>query len=154
MVREHDGVLLINPGAIAPPNYTSRQVLQSVALLYLRDDGRPFVVHVDLATPDQAFTPRVDWPAGFGAAHDRVTASILAPDLTADWARVWNEVLPLAPEQCRVALLRAARRCWSGERTRFGRADVLAELRAEPALSEALRTRLEAALLAGGPAAV
>lgn len=74
MAVEHDGVLLVNPGAIASPNFTSRQRVQCVAILTIRDDGAPFVTHVDLAHPDEAFAPRIDWQAGFRAAHARFTA--------------------------------------------------------------------------------
>lgn len=73
MAVEHDGVLLINSGAIASPNLTSRQRIRTVAILFIHDDGAPFVTHVDLANPDHPFTPRIDWQAGFRAAHARFT---------------------------------------------------------------------------------
>ncbi len=76
MVVEHDGVLLVNPGAIASPNPTSRQRIQTVAILFIRDDGAPFVTHVDLANPDHPFTPRIDWQTGFRAAHAQFTAPL------------------------------------------------------------------------------
>ena len=76
MAVEHDGVLLVNPGAIASPNPTTRQRIQTVAILFIRDDGAPFVTHVDLAYPDQPFAPRIDWQAGFRAAHERFTAPL------------------------------------------------------------------------------
>jgi len=76
MAVEHDGVLLVNPGAIAAPNFASRQSIQSVAMLFIRDDGVPFVAHVDLATPDWSFIPRIDWRAGFRAAHARFTTPL------------------------------------------------------------------------------
>lgn len=76
MAVEHDGVLLVNPGALAAPNPTSRQSLQSVAILSIRDDGIPFVTHIDLAHPDQSFVPQIDWQAGFRAAHARFTAPL------------------------------------------------------------------------------
>lgn len=76
MVVEHDGVLLVNPGACAAPNPTTRQRVQSVALLLIRDDGTPLVTHVNLAHPDQPFIPRIDWQAGFRAAHTQFTTPI------------------------------------------------------------------------------
>ena len=78
---EFDGVRLINPGAIASGSPTTRQLLQSVALLYLRDDGEPFVVHVDVTHEPHVHDAWVDWDAGFVAAHGRYLASILTPDL-------------------------------------------------------------------------
>ena len=74
LVVEHDGILLVNPGALAAPNPTTRQRIQSVAVLYIRDDDVPFVMHIDLARPDRPFTPRIDWSAGFRAAHAQFTA--------------------------------------------------------------------------------
>ena len=75
MTVEHDGILLVNPGALAAPKPTLRQRIQSVAILSIRDDGAPFVTHVDLARPDQPWTPRIDWAAGFRAAHEQFTDS-------------------------------------------------------------------------------
>lgn len=75
MAVEYDDVLLVNPGALAAPNPALRQRMQSVAILSIRDDGAPFVTHVDLAHPDEAFAPCIDWQAGFRTAHARFTAS-------------------------------------------------------------------------------
>src|SRR5262249_12692995 len=68
MVRPYGDMLLVNPGAIAAPNEVTRQRMQTVALLFLRDDGRPSVTHFDLASPHQPFTPQIDWDAEFRAA--------------------------------------------------------------------------------------
>lgn len=71
-----EGLWLVNPGAIASGSAFTRQTRQTVALLFLRDDGRPFVTHVDLACPDRPFAATVDWDAGFGAAHSRYNETI------------------------------------------------------------------------------
>ena len=76
MAVEHEGVLLVNPGAIASPNPTLRQHIQSVAILSIRDDGALFVTHIDLANPDQPFMPQIDWQAGFRAAHAQFTTPL------------------------------------------------------------------------------
>jgi putative phosphoesterase len=65
---EVDDSLVFNPGAIAPGAYHTRMIRQSVGLLYVRDDGDCFPVHVDLARPEEAFAPVIDWEAGFAAA--------------------------------------------------------------------------------------
>jgi putative phosphoesterase len=75
MAVEHGGVLLINPGALAAPNPTSRQRIQTVAIVSIRDDGAPFVTHIDLTRPNRPFRPCIDWQAGFRAAHEQFTDS-------------------------------------------------------------------------------
>jgi len=40
-----------------------------VALLFIRDDGAPFVAHVDLAAPERAFVPRLS-AAALGELRD------------------------------------------------------------------------------------
>ena len=64
----HDGVRLINPGALASGNRKTRQSCKTVALLYLNTDGGASVVHVDLAAPDRPFPLTIDWDQGFRAA--------------------------------------------------------------------------------------
>lgn len=76
MAVEHAGVLLVNPGALAAPNPTTRQTVQSVAILSIHTDGTPIVTHIDLARPDQPFVPHIAWHAGFRAAHAQFTAPL------------------------------------------------------------------------------
>ncbi|HEU5318988.1 MAG TPA: metallophosphoesterase family protein [Chloroflexota bacterium] len=64
----HDGVRLVNPGALASGNHKMRQARRTVALLHLHQNGGASVVHVDLASPDRPFTFHIDWPAGFRTA--------------------------------------------------------------------------------------
>lgn len=71
MAVEREGVLLINPGAIAPPNFVERQLLQSVALLYLGRGGETAVAHIDLSQPDRPFAPTERLEAGFKAVYGR-----------------------------------------------------------------------------------
>ncbi len=149
MTYRDDDLLLVNPGAIASGNGRSRQLRRTVALLYLRDDGHAVAVHVDLAAPDRAYSPRVDWDAGFRAALDRVSASILSPELEAEVDRLAARVGALPPEQARPAWQawnRAAHRCWSGEQAVLTPGDVLAEVRRDPELSPAVRAEFEAIL--------
>lgn len=145
------GVLLVNPGAIASGSPTGRQRLRTVALLFVRDDGAPIVVHVDLSAPERAYTPRVDWGAGYVAALDAVNDSILSPALAADWPRLAPYAQALTPEQRRAVLLPLAYPCWNGEREAITHADLLAAVRAEPSLPATVRAGLEAILLQPGP---
>jgi hypothetical protein len=115
LTRRHQGVVLVNPGAIASSSAFTRQRVQTVALLFLRDDGGACVVHVDLAAPERAFVPQIDWEVGFSAALDMCSASIVSPDLAADRESLVREVLPLARAEVRALVLRVAHRCWSGQ---------------------------------------
>lgn len=74
--RRFEGIWLVNPGAIASGSAFTRQTRQTVALLYVRDDGRPFVSHVDLARPDRPCVAAVDWEAGFAATHRHYNENI------------------------------------------------------------------------------
>ncbi len=153
VVAEVEGVWLVNPGAIAPANPVTRMRYQTVALLYLRDDGTPFVVHVDLAEPDRPFAPP------FWMAHDRggpvslmaphFTESILEPELAARWVRAWEQVRtkPAGERQTVNALLcRLAYPCWSGERQHVTLAEALDAFGAERALAPATREAILRAL--------
>ena len=145
VAHRYEDILLVNPGAIASPNYATRQTLRSVALLFIRDDGAPFVAHVDLVAPDRAFEPQVDWAAGFRAALDRCSESILAPDLADDISYLEEHIRPLLPASALGALRdvwrRVSHRCWSGERAAITRTDLLAELRVAD-LPEDVRVRI------------
>jgi putative phosphoesterase len=147
MTYLHGDVLLVNPGALAPPNYVMRQRLQSVALLFIRDDGAPTVVHVDLAHKRE-FIPSIDWQAGFAAAHSQFAESLMEPDLEAIWKELDRFGRSLDAEvraQLRAGMRRILERCWSGEQALIGRADLLAELRAAE-LPAQLCARIEAML--------
>ncbi|HKO23391.1 MAG TPA: metallophosphoesterase family protein [Chloroflexota bacterium] len=149
MTRRHQGVLLVNPGAIASSSAFTRQRVQTVALLFLRDDASPRVVHVDLASHEHAFVPRIDWDAGFSAALDMYSASIVSPDLAADRERLVRDVLPLAPAEVRALVLRVAHRRWSGRQDVFTRADLLAEVRTATSIPADVRAAIESALMRG-----
>jgi uncharacterized protein len=141
-------VILVNPGAIASGNAITRQQVKTVALLFLRDDGAPFVTHVDLALPQQRFEPQIDPAAGFRAAWQQFSASILSPELAAGWER-WKALAQLAPEAHQAALLRAAHRCWSGEQAVITQDDFLVELRSDAGIPAAVLRQFEAALSSG-----
>ncbi len=153
MAARYGGVLLVNPGALASPNARTRQARRTVALLYVRDDGAPFVVHVDLAAPEVPYTPRIDWDAGFRAALDGCSESILSPELEAGYERLQARIGSLPAEEARRALAiwdRAAHRCWAGERQLITAADLLAEVRREADLPAPVRAAFASALPRGG----
>lgn len=113
---EQDGILVINPGAIASGNATMRQIVQTVAKLVVFADGRITVTHYDLANPTQPLYPTVDWPAGFDANAYRYNQTILAPELANIWQHFTrNPSLRAAYEPIFTLWHQLAHRCWSGE---------------------------------------
>jgi predicted phosphodiesterase len=144
---QRDGVWLINPGAIAAANGRTRQARRTVARLTIPAAGPPAVTHIDLTSPDQPYTPAIDWAAGFQAALGAVTASILTPELAADWARLRADLVPLAPAVCQTIVRQAALPCWLGQRATYGHADLLAALRALPDVPPDLGDRLAGVLV-------
>ena len=137
MALRRSELFLVNPGAIAPGNFTLRQTRRSVAILWLRDDGEPFVSHIDLDSR-QSFTPQVDFNASFMHAHNAISASILTPDLASVWEAV-QALVDQAPEAGRAAMSRAAYPCWSGERALMSPVDLWAEIAWEESLPAEIR---------------
>jgi putative phosphoesterase len=153
LIYETHGVVAVNPGALASGNVFTRQVVQTVALLFVDSEARPRLVHVALDAPDRPYVAAVDWEAGFAAALAKTSASIVTPELAAAAAflrpHLTLEELMLVGEP--IAAL--AHPIWAGEQAtitlaqvesavqaaqlpaslkqRF--ADLLAEWRAQPA---------------------
>jgi uncharacterized protein len=134
MTYTQDGILLVNPGAIASGSVIARQARKTVALLFVLENHSPLAVHVDLAAPDQVYLPRIDLSAGFAAARDQFSASLIDPELLATaWppfeARVRKLLLEPAAtltfQALYAALLRIAHRCWADEQPYITRADLL-----------------------------
>lgn len=135
MVYQHDGVLLVNPGALAAPNTVSRQCLRTVALLYLARDGRVAVRHVEVDDPTRPFAPSWwighDWLEGARPLYPHFVDSIVESAFRAESAQIW-ERLQEAPADLRTAyqraLLHEAQRCWAGESPVLTRAGLLHRL--------------------------
>jgi putative phosphoesterase len=133
-----DGILFINPGAIASPNYVTRQARQSVAVLTLDTDQPPSVRHVDLAQPNRSYQPQLDWAGGFRANAAVYSPSILSPGLRDSLPAL----APAAEPESRLfwyAVLACARRCWSGEWPFIAARQLLAEIESEPELAATRR---------------
>ena len=114
LARVYDGVLLVNPGAIASGNIFTRQTRQTAALLTLDGDGPPRVRHVDLAAPDQVCEAPVDWSAGFRAALVRYQASMITPELQRAFDGVTMDVFR-NPQAVIDAILPLSHACWAGQ---------------------------------------
>jgi uncharacterized protein len=141
LVYQYEEVTLINAGGIASGNEVTAQTIQTVALLFIRDDKRPFVTHVDLAEPDRPFVHPIDWDAGFTAVMQPFSRSILAPDLLAPVGILRNRYA-LRTDLLRQFFLPPAHRCWSGEQSHISRADVLAHLGQSDNLPLGLKTEI------------
>jgi hypothetical protein len=136
-----NGVLLINPGAIAPGTYKLRQRVQTIAVLFLADDGTRYVCHIELASRSP-FEPIIDFASPFAIANSLFSESILAPELELAWENV-KPLRALVPDAFHRAVLRAAHRCWSGERALMTTLDLLNEIKKEPAIPDAVMVQFE-----------
>jgi len=133
MTYEQDGILLINPGAIASPSAFARQVYKTVALLFMLNNDSPVVVHIELETPKKSFISSPEWDKGFRAALNEYTASLIDADLMTGWQpfEAYMRNLMGKPPYSAVfealyqALLRISRRCWSGEQQFISRINLL-----------------------------
>lgn len=128
LIYEAEGVTVVNPGALAPGNAVSRLLRQTVAWLFVRDDGAPFVCHIDLAQPERPFTPLIEWRAGFQVAHRQFNESILAPDLADQLAAINRVIDQVGFDLGMPPLLRVAHRCWAGEQDLITLTDWLGEV--------------------------
>ncbi len=111
LVRRMDGVLLVNPGAVASGNEVTRQLRQTAALMTVAEGADPEVTHIDLTVPDQAYDPQIDWSSGFRATLERF-ASILAPDLAERLILVRQRLSGDDIELLRRLMAPLAHRCW------------------------------------------
>jgi uncharacterized protein len=139
-------IQVINPGAIASGNPFLRQVRQTVALLFLGDDGTAAVSHVDLAQPGQIYQPAIDFSAGFNAVSQAFSTSMLAPELAGRERQLFQQMHVLGFDAALPPLLRVAHRCWAGEQPLLTRAAWLAEIAADPDLSAERKARYVALL--------
>ncbi|MBX3010659.1 MAG: YfcE family phosphodiesterase [Caldilineaceae bacterium] len=139
-------VMVINPGALASGNPFTRQLCQTVALLFWRDDGVPFVSHVDLAQPDRIYTPTPDWAASFSAAAAPFTGSILAPELEVNLPYLREQFMRFGFEEALRPWLCVAHRCWAGEQAVITLAELRIAVRTDPEFSPARKAEYEAIL--------
>ena len=142
LAREHNGVLLINPGAIAPGNAFLVQKLRSVATLDVAGDGRPpAVTHVDIDR-HATFALHVDPSEPFDVAAQRVQRTLLADGIRRhkrDLDRLYR-----TDPAFRTAWLGIAHRVWAGAQPEIGPADLRTALQAGGADARAFADELDA----------
>jgi len=143
MVKVHEGVLLVNPGAIASGNLLTKQTLRSVAMLDLSVGQDAGVTHINIAD-GKPFVPHIDWDAGYRVAYNNTQESILPEWLRERWDQLNTIALPEWP-RFRAALLRAGSQVWSGALPLVTPELLLSELDKEP-LPEAVRAQVRQVL--------
>jgi len=131
LARLVDGVLLVNPGAIASGNEVTRQLRQTVAVLTIRCGLQPQVFHRDLAAPDEQYDPQIDWESGFKRTLDRFSCSILEPDLASRFVLVRDQLSSQEREWLRTLILPLAHACWQGDLAAIDLASVCRLVRAD-----------------------
>jgi len=142
LVYRCDGVTLVNPGALASGNEFTRQLIQTVALLFLTQDGGQHIVHIDLAAPAQPFDPGVDVQASFDVALKRYSASIVTPELMAAVPELRALLTPEEFGCVRRSIAKLAHRCWAGELPLLDRALVWAQLESDEDVPVGVRGKL------------
>ena len=141
LVRTVDGVLLINPGAVASGNSISRQLRQTVARLDVGDDGTVSARHIDLSDPHGAYDATVRWDAGFKATLSRYSDTILAPELVSALPQILAQISDEDQAVLSSLALTLAHQCWNGEIEFIDAEMLLDALYREPAMSAADKER-------------
>ena len=134
MTYQDRGILIINPGSVAPASVLFRQLYQTVAILFILKDGQSQVVHVDLSNPKETFMPIVDWDGGFKATVSRLSVSLIDPELRPVWPPIETYLRNFQADPANAVsytliferLLRITRRCWTGRQPYITRADLIA----------------------------
>ena len=124
MTYQYDGIWLVNPGALASGSLFTRQDHQTAALLFICDDGEPFIAHVDLALPNQLCVPNIDWSAGFETAVDQFQSPIVEQDLLESIDELGKQTYSDL-EALKEAILPLCHPCWTGEKRHITRAELL-----------------------------
>ncbi|MCP5094983.1 MAG: metallophosphoesterase family protein [Chloroflexi bacterium] len=142
LVYEHEGVTIINPGAIASGGMTVRQSVQSVALLFLLGNGRFHLTHVDLGNPTQPYFPKIFPDAGWEANGARFIDTILSDELKSVQSQLFQQLYPLAPKQLSNIRHAIAHECWANQRDLITTDALRTGIQNEPTLNEEKKRKL------------
>jgi hypothetical protein len=117
LVCEIEGVTLVNAGGIASGNLTTRQLMQTVALVFVLENGRFHITHIDVNSR-KPYQPQDIVELDFLTAARPYTGSILSPELQA-------LVPKIQPTSEMIELLwQLAPVCWWGGKDVITREDV------------------------------
>lgn len=147
LLYEKDGIQVINPGAIASGGFAVKQTIQTVALLFLLEDGRFHTTHVNLAHPDTIYTPSIDFNAGFVTNLKKFTTSILSEELTAVQDQFFSRLYPIAPQTLTDIWYRLAHQCWIGERDLITSELLLQNIKQDTTLTDETKQQITDTLL-------
>ena len=114
LIFEKDGVMIVNPGAIASGNQFRQQVIQTVALLFVLKNGRFHISHIDLADPKRPYHPPTDLEAGFLYNLEIYGRSILSLELEAMKSR-FSPIYFVDPEAFLDAFLPLSHQVYEGK---------------------------------------
>lgn len=111
MVCEIEGTTLVNAGAFASGNLITRQLIQTVALLFVLENGRIHITHIDVNS-QEIHQPQDVVELPFPQALKSYSGSILSPDLQKRAAQFQGKPEPYLRE----TLWKLASECWWGEK--------------------------------------
>lgn len=137
LVTLHQGVWLINPGALAAGNSFMVQTVRSVARAILTPERPPQVVHLDVSAPERTLDVTHAWEVGFVAGARPYWRSIFAPELRSVAAGLLDAMQAHQPA-LEPGFLRAAHRVWSGSQPHLTWEDVHREWAGDPFVPAAL----------------
>lgn len=120
LICEVEGITLVNAGGIASGNLITRQLIQTVALLFVLENGRIHIIHVDLNT-QKIYQPQDVAAMDFVTAASPYTGSILSHELQQITANYHGKPDPIVFE----ILWQLAPACWWGEKEIITLEDVL-----------------------------
>jgi putative phosphoesterase len=128
----HEGIHLINPGAIASGSGISRQAVKSVARMTVWK-GEPIKVeHIDLSNPNEPFTPPFDIEAGFKKTIAPYTAFIVEPALRDHFDWFVKHVYPLDADLLWSVFAPTAHQRWEGDESLITLEEFVAVYRDNP----------------------
>jgi putative phosphoesterase len=117
LVCEIEGITLVNAGAFASGNLITRQLIQTVAILFVLENGRFHITHIDVNT-QKPYQPQAVIDLDFPTAAKPYTSSILSPELQTLLPKFQHD--PAFTE----LLWQLAPLCWWGDKEIITREDV------------------------------
>ncbi len=146
LARWVDGVLVVNPGAIAPAQETTRLVTQSCAALFVLKSGEVHAAHVDLANPEAVYRPLTNFDEGFTPNAARYSVSILDAELAARLPAARAALSAALAAELRRIVIRLAHPIWAGSPALLSTADLLEAIESDGMLATEERSTLLAAI--------